>query len=387
MSVRTVVAMSGGVDSSVVAGLLVEAGHEVIGVHMKLHDRGPAAASPGKCCGLDDALDARRVAEALGFPFYVLDLREAFRAAVMDDLSRSYLEGRTPNPCVRCNGVLKFRVLLGRAMALGADALATGHYARRIGGEDGTPPQLAAAVDGNKDQSYFLFPITPAALQRTLFPLGDLTKEEVRKHAERLSLGVAAKPESQEVCFLPDNDHARFVAEAAGPDHDGAGEIVDASGAVLGAHDGYYRYTIGQRRGLGLALEKPAYVLRIEPRTRRVVVTTDPSALGAMGLSASGATWHRQPEPGEPVQVRVRHRGARVEARVVVAEKGFEVAFDRPVRAVAPGQAAVVYRGDVVLGGGWIDRALDRPAAARFFEGSGAGTEDRTPQPTTQGVA
>jgi tRNA-uridine 2-sulfurtransferase len=363
--VRTVVAMSGGVDSSVAAGLLVEQGHEVIGVHMKLHDRvpssatagGPPTRTAGQCCGIDDALDARGVADHLGIPFYVLDLRDPFRAAVMDDLASSYLDGRTPNPCVRCNGVLKFRVLMGRALALGAEALATGHYARRI--DDETGPVLATAVDTSKDQSYFLFPITPRALGKTLFPLGDLDKERVRAQAARLGLPVADKPESQEVCFLPDHDHARFVRESAGPDHDGAGEIVDESGRVLGRHDGYYRYTIGQRRGLGLALPSPAFVLRIEPATRRVVVTTDPAKLGAMGLAASGSTWHRLPEPGEEVEVRVRHRGARVPARVEVGADGrFLVAFERPVRAVAPGQAAVVYQGERVLGGGWIDRPL-----------------------------
>ena len=354
---RTVVAMSGGVDSSVAAGLLVEQGHEVIGVHMKLHDRAPAAATAGQCCGLDDALDARRVADRLGIPFYVFDLREPFRAAVMDDLAQSYLRGRTPNPCVRCNGVLKFRVLLARALALGAEALATGHYARRLDTPDG--PALATATDAAKDQSYFLFPITPQALERTLFPLGGLDKGEVRAHAARLGLPVAEKAESQEVCFLPDHDHARFVKEAAGPEHDGAGEIVDEQGQVLGQHDGYYRYTVGQRRGLGLALPSPAFVLRVEPDSRRVVVTMDPRKLGAMGLAASGAVWHRAPAADDPVEVRVRHRGERVPARVQRVEQGrFEVAFDRPVRAVAPGQAAVVYQGDRVLGGGYIDRAL-----------------------------
>ncbi len=240
--------MSGGVDSSVTAALLVEQGHDVIGVHMKLHDAAPGS-NPGACCGLDDALDARRVADTLGIPFYVMNLRDAFKAAVMDNLADTYLRGATPNPCVQCNGVLKFRILLKRSLALGATHLATGHYAR-ITRAEGGPARLARAVDRAKDQSYFLFPIAQAALERSLFPLGDMTKEEVRGHARRFGLLTADKPESQEICFVPDDDHARFVREHR-PEAEGAGEIVDEDGAVLGHHDGYFRYTVGQRRGLG----------------------------------------------------------------------------------------------------------------------------------------
>lgn len=361
---RVVAAMSGGVDSAVAAALLVEQGHDVIGVHMKLHDARPARASAASttCCGLDDALDARRVAEHLAIPFYVLDLKDVFQRAVVDDFTSSYLAGRTPNPCVRCNGVLKFRVLLARAAALGAEALATGHYARRI--DTPTGPRLAAARDADKDQSYFLFPITPRALAQTRFPLGELSKGEVRAEAARLGLPVAAKPESQEVCFLPEGDHAAFVREAAA-NTALDGEIVDESGAVLGRHDGYQRYTVGQRRGLGLALPSPAYVLRVEPSTRRVVVTRDPDKLGAFGLVASETNWHDRPSSGDEVLVRVRHRGALAPAIVDQASDGsLRVVFDEPVRAVAPGQAAVVYRADVVLGGGWIERALPRAEAS-----------------------
>lgn len=347
---RVVVAMSGGVDSAVTAALLAEQGHEVIGVHMRLHDRGPTVATAGACCGLDDALDARRVADHIGFPFYVLDLRETFRTAVMEEFAQSYLRGRTPNPCVRCNGVLKFRVLMARALALGADVLATGHYARIVEG------QLAAAVDGDKDQSYFLFPITRAALDRTWFPLGGFTKAEVRAHAARLGLPVAAKAESQEVCFIPDDDHSRFVREHVPADADVSGPIVDEHGQVLGRHDAYYRFTVGQRRGLNIALGAPAYVLRIEPATRTVVVTTDPARLGALGLTAAGASWHALPSNEETVGVRVRHRGRIHPALVQASADGtFSVRFEEPVRAVAPGQAAVVYRGETVLGGGWIE--------------------------------
>ena len=348
---RVVVAMSGGVDSSVAAGRLVRQGHEVIGVHMRLHDVAPSGPTRA-CCGHDDALDARRVADTLGIPFYVMNLRDAFRRAVMDDLADTYLAGQTPNPCIQCNGVLKFSILLARARALGADKLATGHYARILDGRI-----LAMAADRDKDQSYFLFPMRPDALQDTWFPLGDLTKAEVRAEAARLDLPVADKPESQEICFLPDSDHARFVRQRH-PDVEASGDIVTEDGTVVGHHDGYYRFTIGQRRGLGVALGSPAWVMRIEPDTRRVVITTDPDRLGAMGLVASGAVWHDPPAVDAEVQVRIRHRGGRVAARVAAEGRRFSVRFADPVRAVAPGQAAVVYDGERVLGGGWIGRAL-----------------------------
>lgn len=352
---RVVVAMSGGVDSSVVAGLLVEQGHEVIGVHMKLHDADPER--PGHCCGLDDALDARRVADRLNIPFHVVDLREAFRAAVMDDLTETYVAGATPNPCVRCNGVLKFRVLLQRALALGADALATGHYARVVNGSEG--PSLHAALDAQKDQSYFLFPMTRAALTRTLFPLGDLQKDAVRAHARQMGLITANKAESQEICFIPDQDHARFIQRER-PELDGSGEIVDESGRVLGLHDGYWRFTVGQRRGLGVALGQPAYVLRIEPSTRRVVVASEPR-LWHRGLRAASWVWHERPSPDERVQARIRHRGALVSCSVGAGEEP-ALRFEEPAWAVAPGQAVVVYRGDRVLGGAWIRGAIEGEA-------------------------
>lgn len=351
---RVVVAMSGGVDSSTVAGLLVEQGHEVIGVHMKLHD-GPTApldAEGGKtCCGLDDALDARRVAAALGIPFYVMDLREAFQAAVIDTFAAAYKAGATPNPCVHCNGVLKFDLLLRRARALGAEALATGHYAR-IGASGG----LFAATDAQKDQSYFLFPILPAALRHTLFPLGGLSKPEVRAHAARLDLPTAAKRESQDICFLPTGDHAGLV-RAAHPELDGSGEIVDEAGAVLGRHDGYYRFTVGQRRGLNVALGHPVYVLRVEPETRRVVVGPE-DRLHGQALRATGMNWFRAPAPGEAVSARIRHRGALLPAEVDVDGDAATVRFRAPARAITPGQAVVLYSGDEVLGGGWIRKAV-----------------------------
>lgn len=346
---RVVVAMSGGVDSSVTAGLLVEQGHEVIGIHMKLHDVAPGG-SAGHCCGLDEAVDARRVADQLGIPFYVNNLREAFKKAVMEPFADDYVKGFTPNPCVQCNGILKFRTLLSQAMAMGASHLATGHYCRITDG-----PALRKAVDPAKDQSYFLFPMTAAALERTLFPLGAMHKEEVRAHATRMGLLTAEKAESQDVCFLPDDDHTRFVGEL-NPELDPSGEIVDEAGTVLGYHDAYYRFTVGQRRGLRVALGFPAYVLRVEPDTRRVVVA--PSArLDHVGLRAIGCTWFERPDPSATVDVRIRHRGGAVPCSVTTDGSSAEVAFHGHARAVAPGQAAVFYQGDRVLGGGWIREA------------------------------
>jgi len=357
---KVVVAMSGGVDSSVTAGLLVEQGHDVIGVHMKLHDA--TGGGSGRCCGLDDALDARAVADELGIPFYVFNLREAFRKAVMDDLVGEYLRGVTPNPCIQCNGVLKFRVLLARARALGATHLATGHYARIVEGPAGQP-MLATGRDADKDQTYFLFPMTSAALGASLFPLGGLTKAEVRAHAERFGLVTASKPESQEICFIPDDDHGRFVAEASGVD--GSGDILDDDGRVVGRHGGYFRYTVGQRKGLGIALGKPAYVTGIDAEARQVRVTTDPARLLHGGLSAQRGNWFAFPEPSQVVHARIRHRGGLVPCHVEGPPEAFSLRFLEPARAVAPGQAAVVYDDDErVLGGGWITRATPWEAAS-----------------------
>ncbi|MFM2160794.1 MAG: tRNA (5-methylaminomethyl-2-thiouridylate)-methyltransferase [Pseudomonadota bacterium] len=346
---RVLVAMSGGVDSSVCAARLVAQGHDVVGVHMKLHDA-DAQGRAGKCCGLDDAADAAQVADRLGIPFYVHDLRTAFREAVQQPFLDAWIGGRTPSPCIACNGVLKFRVLLQRALALGCSHLATGHYAR-IDGD-----RLLTARDPNKDQTYFLFPLTPRAVARTLFPLGDLTKDEVREEARRFGLLTAEKAESQDVCFLPDGDHGGWVA-AQRPDLDASGTFVLQDGTVVGHHDGYHRFTVGQRKGLGVALGVPAFVVRVEPSTRRVVLGTD-ADLRHTGLEASGVHWLQPPEDGERIEVRVRHRGERIGAWVEAHGDGVRVRFDGHLRAVTPGQAAVFYRDEQVLGGAWIDRAL-----------------------------
>jgi tRNA-specific 2-thiouridylase len=288
------------------------------------------------------------VADGLGLPFYVMDLQEAFRRAVMDNFVQEYRRGRTPNPCVRCNGVLKFQVLLHRARALGAEALATGHYARRD--EQG---RLRVAADPAKDQSYFLFPVSADALRQSLFPLGGLTKPQVRSEAARLGLVTAHKPESQEVCFIPDDDHARFVSEHS-PDLDGAGDIVDEAGRVLGQHQGYWRYTVGQRRGLGVAAGQPLYVLRVEAQSRRVVLGPE-ERLRHQRLRARGWNWFRTPQPGEACQARIRHRGALVPAEVEPDGDSALVRFLAPARAATPGQGVVLYQGEEVLGGGWIE--------------------------------
>lgn len=356
---KVVVAMSGGVDSSVTAGLLVEQGHEVIGVHMKLHDA--TGGGPGRCCGYDDALDARQVADTLGIPFYVFNLRDAFQKAVVDDFVGNYLGGSTPNPCIQCNGVLKFRVLLARARALGASHLATGHYARIVDGPDGRRA-LAMAADPDKDQSYFLFPMTQKAVDATLFPLGGMTKPEVRALGERYGLVTASKPESQEICFIPDDDHGRFVRQASGAD--GGGPILDDTGREVGRHDGYFRFTVGQRKGLGVALGAPAYVTRVDAATHAVHVTTRPTRLLHGGLVAQRANWFDRPGPDEVVHVRIRHRGELVPCRVDGPVEQPQVRFLEPARAVAPGQAAVFYSDGRVRGGAWITQAFPWTEAA-----------------------
>ena len=354
MSERVVVAMSGGVDSSVAAALLVEQGFEVIGVTLRLD--GDAS----RCCSLDDAEDARRVAETLGIRFYVADYSDAFRREVMEPFADSYLAGRTPIPCVGCNQRFKFRHLLERARALGAVAVATGHYARIERDPASGTLSLLRGIDARKDQSYFLFDLRPEQLAQIRFPIGALAKDAVRARARALGLATADKPESQELCFVPDGNTAAAVERLRPGRAPGSGEIVDEAGRVLGRHDGIHHFTVGQRRGLAIALGERLYVKSIDAARNRVTVARA-EALGARAASVSGVSWIAGAAPDAPlraeVRVRYRHGGAKATIEPH-ADRGATVHFDDPVAAVTPGQAAVFYDGDAVLGGGWIEGSI-----------------------------
>ena len=354
MSERVVVAMSGGVDSSVAAALLVEQGFEVIGVTLRL------VGDASRCCSLDDAEDARRVAESLGIRFYVADYSDAFRREVMEPFADSYLAGRTPIPCVGCNQRFKFRHLLERAGALGAAAVATGHYARIARDPASGALSLLCGVDARKDQSYFLFDLRPEQLAQIRFPIGELAKDEVRERARALGLATADKPESQELCFVPDGNTAAAVERLRPGRAPGAGEIVDEAGRVVGRHAGIHHFTVGQRRGLAVASAQRMYVKSIDAARNRVTIAAG-EALAEAGARLRGVSWVAGAAPAEPLRarVRIRYRHAGVAARVEpLPDAGARVVFEEPVNAVTPGQAAVFYDGDVVLGGGWIDGGL-----------------------------
>ena len=352
---RVVVAMSGGVDSSVTAALLAEAGYEAVGITLQLYAAGGARTRPGACCAGEDIYDARRVADSLGIRHYVLDYEARFREAVIDDFADSYLRGETPIPCVRCNERVKFRDLLALARDLGADALATGHYVRRVAGPEG--PELHRAVDGARDQSYFLFATTQEQLEFLRFPLGGMPKEQVRAQAERLGLAVADKPDSQDICFVPSGRYAGVI-ERLRPGAAEPGDIVDEDGRVLGRHGGIIHYTVGQRRGLGIAAAEPLYVLAVDA-VRRAVTVGPQAALLRDRVFTGPLAWigGDAPAPGEAravvARLRSSHPGA--PARLVQEADGTaEVVLDEPEPATAPGQACVLYDGERVLGGGWI---------------------------------
>ncbi|MBV9772623.1 MAG: tRNA 2-thiouridine(34) synthase MnmA [Gemmatimonadetes bacterium] len=354
---RTVlVAMSGGVDSSVAAALLVEQGHRVIGVTMKTFCYSDVEGAGKTCCGLDGIMDARRVADRLGIPHYVFDVEREFTRDVIDDFVSEYASGRTPNPCVRCNGNTKFRDLLRRGEMLGCDAIATGHYAR-MGKDEQGRPVLLRGLDEKKDQSYFLWALPTQLLPKLMFPLGELTKPQVREKARQLGLVTAEKPESMEICFVPTGNYVDVLEKRLGSEHPAltAGKLVTPEGETLGEHAGYARYTVGQRRGLGGGRGLPLYVLGSRPETREVVVGTL-EQLHRTDLRVEELNWlAAPPTPGEEVRVQIRHRARAVEARVTATgSDGVSLEFGEAQRAVTPGQSAVIFRGDVVLGGGRI---------------------------------
>jgi tRNA-specific 2-thiouridylase len=363
---RVVVAMSGGVDSSVAAALLQEQGYEVIGLTMRLWDQPVGdGAPPGGCCSPGDIRDARRVADQLDIPHYVINLKKAFEEEVIGGFIEEYLGGRTPNPCIHCNDRIKFGFLLRKAEELGAAALATGHYARIVWAPDVGPGResrylLLRGKDLSKDQSYFLFTLSQKQMAKVMFPLGEISKTEVRRQASKIGLRVAEKAESQEICFIPENDYRRFLEERKGKEILEPGEIVDRGGKVLGFHRGLHSFTIGQRHGLGLAAPHPYYVLNLDRERNRVVVGAEHELL-AGGLVARGVNWisFSNPEETHEALVQIRYRHAGVPSSLTATGEGkIEARFATPQKSVTPGQAAVFYRGEEVLGGGWIERAL-----------------------------
>ena len=357
---RVVVAMSGGVDSSVAAGLMVEAGHEVIGITMKLRDAEPEEKlnAVASCCSPSDLMDARRVCDDLGIAHYILDYRELFKKRVIEPFARDYLNGLTPNPCVQCNDHVKFNPLMERAAQLGADYLVTGHYARIKKQDDGLY-LLRQGMDASKDQSYFLFGLGQRELARLMFPLGDMDKQQVRDVARSMGIATWDKADSEDICFVPNGDYTKIVERFAGTSElPGAGEMRNATGDVIGTHEGIHRYTIGQRKGLRLAAGERLYVTNLDPATNEVHVGPN-EALLSLGLRAENCSWARGLVPKSSVQCTARIRYGHPGAAAEVFANGTRaiVRFESPERAIAPGQAVVFYDDELVIGGGWIAEA------------------------------
>jgi tRNA-uridine 2-sulfurtransferase len=365
---KVAVAMSGGVDSSAAAAILKEQGHELVGFTMQLwnQNRGISVdehgeSLPSRCCSLDDVYDARQVAEELGFPFYVLNLEREFEQDVVRPFVTSYLNGETPIPCVACNSRLKFASLDRLALSLGCEKVATGHYARVEFDDFNGRYRLLRGQNSEKDQSYFLWELTQDQLSRSMFPLGEMSKPEARDAARRHELAVAEKSESQEICFVPDGDYAGFIDRYLAAENEtdrlpAAGEIVSTSGEVIGAHTGIHRYTIGQRRGIGISSTEPLYVTAIDSARNRIVIGA-PDDLLRDEFTAAGVNWIALRNPAGPVraEVRVRYRHTAAAATITpLPDDRVRVKFDEAQRAITPGQATVFYRGEEVVGGGWI---------------------------------
>ena len=349
---RVVVAMSGGVDSSVVAALLKSQGYDVIGITLQLYDHGAMVNKKGACCAGQDIHDARRVAESLGIPHYVLNYESKFKESVMEDFADTYLAGATPIPCVRCNQSVKFKDLLQTARDLGADCMATGHYVQRLVGADGRA-ELHRGVDPDKDQSYFLFATTQEQLEFLRFPLGGLRKEETRMLADQYGLAVAAKPDSQDICFVPTGGYAAVI-EKIRPGSSEPGEICHVDGRVLGAHAGIIHYTIGQRKGLGGGSDGPLYVVKLDATNKRVIVGPR-EALARTAFTINELNWLDVLAPRTGIRVKVRSAQPPVLAALTPAtDAQARIELAVPYEGIAPGQACVVYDGDRVLGGGWI---------------------------------